>query len=199
MAASSPVMVAGSIVSDSRQSAPNEDWYLIICRLMEGDQLALARIGRLLNGFLARWSAYDLRDEWDDLIQEVVMAAVVAVRDGQLRDRAAVIGWLRTTARFKFVDRLRSHLRCPKHESLPTGTENCDLDAASETFDLDLREDLRRALDRLPARARAAVLGVYLHGKTYDEAAQESGVPLGSLKRCLRDGLEALRTDLASA
>ena len=37
-------------------------------RLLEGDPVALARVTRLINGFLARWNAYHFRDEWDDLM-----------------------------------------------------------------------------------------------------------------------------------
>lgn len=177
-------------------SQPREDWYAVLRRLMEGDRLALVKLSRLLNSFLARWNAYDFRDEWDDLIQEVVMAAVVAVREGKLRDPAAVVGWLRTTARFKFMDRLRSHLRCPEGESLPWEDEVEGIDTASEAPDPALREDMKRALERLPEKVRTAVLGVYIHGKTYDEVAEESGVPLGSLKRYLRDGLTQLRGEL---
>jgi len=36
-----------------------------------------------------------------------------------------------------------------------------------------------------------------VRGQTYPEAAASTGIPLGSLKRHLRDGLAALRTALA--
>ena len=42
-----------------------------------------------------------------------------------------------------------------------------------------------------------AVVGVHVHGKTYAQVAEESGIPLGSLKRYLRDGLAQLREELA--
>jgi len=183
--------------SSIRQRTASVDWNQVLRQLMEGDRLALARLSRLINGFLSRWNAYDFRDDWDDLIQEVVVAAVLAVRAGQLRDPAAVIGWLRTTARFKFVDRLRSQLRCPESESLAAEDEPESIDVPSEASDqLALRGDMKRALGRLPAKTQAAVLGVYVHGKTYDEVAAESGIPLGSLKRYLRDGLAQLRGEL---
>jgi RNA polymerase sigma-70 factor (ECF subfamily) len=176
---------------------PQEDWYEILRRLTEGDRLALLRLSRLLNGFLARWNAYDFRDEWDDLIQEVVIAAVVALREGRFRDRASVVGWLRSTARFKFVDRLRSHLRTPEGESVPWEEVVERVEAEAEGVEArELREDLQRALARIPEKKRLVVLGVYVHGKTYDEVAAESGIPLGTLKRYLRDGLAELREEL---
>ena len=41
------------------------------------------------------------------------------------------------------------------------------------------------------------MIEVHLQGKTYERAAQDTKIPLGSLKRFLRDGLAALRVDLA--
>ena len=79
-------------------------------RVVEGDRLALLQVGRLVNGFLVRWNAYAFRDEWEDLVQEVVCAAALALRDGRLRERQAVVGFLMSTARFKYVDRLRIQL-----------------------------------------------------------------------------------------
>jgi hypothetical protein len=38
---------------------------------------------------------------------------------------------------------------------------------------------------------------VYVEGNTYSEAAAATGIPLGSLKRHLREGLATLRTGLA--
>ena len=43
---------------------------------------------------------------------------------------------------------------------------------------------------------RGLVEGVYRQGKTYEEMAEESGIPLGTLKRRLRQALGALRERL---
>src|SRR5262245_9698732 len=93
--------------------APREtDWAAVLERLCANDRAALLQLTRLINSFLVRWNAYDFRDDWEDLIQEVVLAGATALRDGHLRERGAAFGYLRTTARFKFVDRLKRHLRC---------------------------------------------------------------------------------------
>jgi hypothetical protein len=49
----------------------------------------------------------------------------------------------------------------------------------------------------LPEKHQTALMLVYVEGCTYDEAAEKSGIPLGSLKRYLREGLEALRRALS--
>jgi RNA polymerase sigma-70 factor (ECF subfamily) len=59
-----------------------------------------------------------------------------------------------------------------------------------------LSQDVRGALERLSENRRVAVLGVYLEGKTYNAVAEETGIPLGSLKRYLREGIAQLREEL---
>lgn len=172
----------------------DQNWAAVLGRLLQGDRLALLEVTRLVNGFLVRWNAYDFRDEWSDLVQEVASAAAIALRDGKLRDPQAALGFLHSTARFKYVDRLRIHLRLQEGATLAWD----EAIAWSERPLADeARQDLRRALERLPERTRRALLSVYLDGRTYDEAARETGIPLGTLKRCLRDGLAQLRGELA--
>ena len=57
------------------------DWGATLEALLAGDALALARLTRLVNGFLGRWNAYDFRSDWDDLVQEVIVAAALTLRD----------------------------------------------------------------------------------------------------------------------
>jgi RNA polymerase sigma factor (sigma-70 family) len=176
-----------------------EDWYAVLEALQEGDSLALAKLTRLVNSFLARWNAYDFRSDWDDLLQEVIIASAVALREGRIRDRRAVVGYLRSTARFKFVDRLRVHMRIKEDQTLPwedvVGSD--ELSTASTMEPEGLSQDVRNAVERLSEKRRVAVLGVYLEGKTYNVVSEESGIPLGSLKRYLREGIAQLRQELA--
>ena len=183
----------------TRDAKREEDWYAVLEALQDGDALALARLTRLINGFLAGWNAYDFRSDWDDLLQEVIIASAVALREGRIRDRRAVVGYLRTTARFKFVDRLRVHLRVKEDQTLPwedvVGSD--ELSTANTMAPEGLSQDVRNALGRLSEKRRVAVLGVYLEGKTYNVVSEESGIPLGSLKRYLREGIAQLREELA--
>ena len=175
-----------------------EDWAAVLEQLLDGDRRALLQLTRLLNSFLTRWNAYDFRDEWDDLIQEVLLAAASALRDGRLRERGAAFGYLRSTARFKFVDRLKRHLRLAEDETLPWETLVSEgSEPAAEAPEPGHARDVRRALEALPAKQREAVVAVHVQGQTYEEAAAATGIPLGSLKRHLRDGLVALRVALA--
>ncbi|MFP6641731.1 MAG: glycosyltransferase [Myxococcota bacterium] len=53
-------------------------------------------------------------------------------------------------------------------------------------------------INRLPEKQREVVMGVHVYGKTYQQVVEETGIPLGSLKRHLRQGLSRLRANLAT-
>ncbi len=179
-------------------SVPERDWTAVLQRIVDGDRLALVQASRLVNGFLVYWNAYAFRNEWEDLVQEVILAAALALREGRVRDRQAVVGFLLTTTRFKYLDRLRIQLGRRRGERLPGDELLANLEhPLEERLGPEAREDLRRALARIPERKREAVLAVYVGGMTYDEAARVTGIPLGTFKRYLRDGLAQLRNELA--
>jgi RNA polymerase sigma-70 factor (ECF subfamily) len=175
--------------------APREDWAAVMDRLLQGDRLALLKLSRLVNGFLGQWNAYDFRDDWDDVIQETILATARAVQEGRLRERDAMAGYLRSTARFVFYQRLKRHVRCREDETLPWEEVAGELGAEGSQ---DTRRDVQAALERLPDKRREAVMAVYVEGRSYDEAATATGIPLGSLKRYLREGLAQLRIELSA-
>lgn len=173
------------------------DWPKVVARLVEGDRFAFLELSRLVTQFLVSNRAFDFRDDWDDVIQDVVLATVNAVRDQKINDPRAVVGYIRTATRFKFVDRIRSR----KREAPRACADEPEVETAQwQAPEIDDRErqELWDAVRRLPQQQREAVVEVYAHGHTYDEASAKTGIPLGSLKRHLRQGLAALQQHLAS-
>lgn len=170
----------------------------MVRRLLDGDAQAFLALARLVNSFLVRWRAYDFSDEWEDLIQEVVAATSHAVGSGRLREAAALPGYVKAVTRNKLADRLKARLRVDRHALVPWEEWIAGDAGESEALPAELRSDLRSALEALPEKKRAAVCGVYLEGKTYEQVSREAGIPLGTLKRYLRDGLAELRESLAA-
>lgn len=176
----------------------SEDWWAILGRIDQGDRAAFLEAARFVTRCLASWRAYDFRDEWDDVVQETIVAALEARRTGTLRGREAVAGYLKRIARNRFVDLLRRRVGA----SLDT-TQERGVEAGERILwpGAGPGEDLEPALwDRLrdlPERQRTALLLVYVEGYTYEEASDRTGIPLGSLKRYLGEGLAALRAALS--
>lgn len=167
-----------------------EDWPAIVERLLAGDRRAFLVINRLVTGFLVQLRAYDFRDEWDDLRQEVVLAVVANARAGRLRDPHAFLGYVRIITRHKVVDRLKARFRRHEKDVLPWDDETArqvvpDGDAGAR--------DVWAAVEELTAEQQLVLEGVYRQGKTYQTVSNETGIPLGTMKRRLRDALVALR------
>ncbi len=120
-----------------------------------------------------------------------------AAREGRIRNRETSLGYIRTVAHHKFVDRLRRHLRRPEDQSLPWSDliQSEALEARSGGSPEESL-DLRLALEKLPEQNRKIVLGVYGEGKTVARVAQETGTPLGTAKRHLRVSLAELKAHL---
>jgi len=178
-------------------SEPTTDWMRVVERLVSGDRLAFVQLGRLVTGYLVKLRAYDFREDWDDLRQEVVAAVVANVGAGRVRDSAALAAYVRVVTRNKFVDRLKQHLRCRADEHLPWDDETARAMAADE---VDPRaHDLWHAVGDLPPDEQRVIDQVYRQGKTYEEASAATGLPLGTMKRRLRTALMALRLRLGGA
>lgn len=178
-----------------RVSDTPEDWAIEVERLAAGDQLAFLKLSRLVTGFLSQLRAYDFREDWPDLIQEVMLALVAASREGKIREPRAVVGYIRQVTRYKFLDRLdRKERRQERHSVSLDEIEAINVrDPSARTPRDEVVVDVRRALEKLPEAHRSVVFRVYGEGKTYEQVVQETGIPLGSVKRYLRQGLSELR------
>jgi RNA polymerase sigma-70 factor (ECF subfamily) len=171
------------------------DWPDVLDRLLAGDRAALARVNRLVTTELTRHRAYDFRDEWDDLRQEVLLAIVANAKAGRLRDAQAFVGYVRIVTRNKFIDRLKVKLRHHEHETLPWDEETARA-ATAPPADAPAMV-LWAAARSLSADERRVLEGVYREGKTYEQVSRDTGIPLGTMKRRLRDALAALRKRFA--
>jgi len=175
-------------------AGPGTDWTRVLDRLLAGDRTAFLQVNRLVTGFLTHLRAYDFRDEWDDLRQEVVLAVVANARAGRLRDPQAFVGYVRSITRHKFMDRLKVRLRCHERETLAWDDATAAVSPAGDGVAFDVWAAARE----LPIEERQVLDGVYRQGKTYEQVCRDTGIPLGTMKRRLRDALTTLRARLRS-
>jgi len=179
------------------RASGSDDWGAVLTQLVEGDRVAFLQFNRLVTGFLAQLRAYDFRDEWDDLRQEVLISVVSNARAGRLRDPKAFVGYVKIITRNKFMDRLKRQLRHSEKEALPWDDETARAAAVSEGRAEDASSDVWSEVRALPEDQQRILEGLYVEGKTYPEVSDDTGIPLGTLKRRLRASLEALRSRLS--
>jgi len=173
-------------------------WPAVVARLAAGDRAAFLKLNRLVTSVLVQLRAYDFREEWDDLRQEVVLAVVANAKAGKLRDPEAFVGYVRIITRNKFVDRLKQHLRLKEDEALPWDDEAARV-ASVPVADSGEAADLWAAVGALPEDEQRVLHGLYRQGRTYQEVADDTGIPLGTLKRRLRSALDTLRERLGGS
>lgn len=154
----------------------------------DAKQLALLKLNRLVSSFLATLRAWDYRDQWEDIRQTVLMKLVKSFCQGQLRESQAFVAYVRTITRNEFYDFLKARSGSVREE-LPKLEE--------EPRDEETILTVRSAIAHLPVDQRKAIQALYIEGRTYKEAAEATGIPLGSLKRYLRLGLGRLQVRLA--
>lgn len=134
------------------------------------------------------------RSEAEDVLQEVYLN-VWRKAAGFDENRASPITWLVAIARNRAIDRVRSgavaRLRAPIEaaddvpDPAPIATET--IEAAQEN------RRLYACLEELEIRQQAAIRAAYIDGLTYEELAERSDVPLGTMKSWIRRGLAKLR------
>src|SRR5580700_11617399 len=119
-----------------------------------------------------------------------------AWRHAQVYDsrRGAVRAWLTTIAHNLAVDVLRSRSAAPVDpDDLPAVLTAVTQTPERVAVANDRAAGLRRELGRLPAPQARAVAMSGLYGMTARQVADAEGVPLGTAKTRIRDGMQKLR------
>ncbi len=105
--------------------------------------------------------------------------------------RASVATWIFTIARNRRIDILRKQRR-PEPEELTWGPE-AEPDQADVIALSQETEQLRAAMDDLPAAQRDLIEKAYFSDLSQSEIAQITGLPLGTIKSRIRLALDRLR------
>jgi RNA polymerase sigma-70 factor (ECF subfamily) len=112
--------------------------------------------------------------------------------------RGTARSWIMTCAHRRSVDRVRSAERAARRDDLAgRRDQGRPYDEVAEQVETGLEhEQVRRSLDALTELQREAVVLAYYGGHTHREIAELLGVPSGTVKTRLRDGLIRLRDHL---
>jgi RNA polymerase sigma-70 factor (sigma-E family) len=128
------------------------------------------------------------RADAEDLVQSALAKTYLAW--DRIEDRGAVDGYVRRA----MVNTHISWWRRRRLEEYPTD-EIPDRAVVDHAVSSDVQETLRRAVDRLPQRMRAAVTLRFYEDMTEAEIAEVLGVSLGTVKSTVSRAVAKLRID----
>lgn len=131
----------------------------------------------------------------EDLLQEVFMQVW---RDASKfsPERGQPLVWMALIARSRALDHLRKSKRLPK----PTACTETAPAWEKETDALETAEHgglVRGALAKLPSEQSEPISMAFYDGLTHKEIAQLQGLPLGTIKTRIRQGMLRMRDILA--
>ncbi|MCG7415985.1 sigma-70 family RNA polymerase sigma factor [Microbacterium sp. ACRRU] len=141
-------------------------------------------------GALLGYAVNALRDRplAEDCVQETFLRAWRA-RDRFDPEQASERTWLFSIARNVIVDALRTRAR------LPLIGDDAELESrATDAIDPLERLRMLEALAVLSEAHRTAVVAVHLHGRSYQELSDATGVPVSTWRTRTFHALRALRT-----
>ncbi len=110
-------------------------------------------------------------------------------------DRGSASTWIHTMAHRRAIDRVRSAQAAhDRDDRVAVRNHMPAFDEVADEVETNLeREQVRRCLHGLTDLQRESVTLAYYGGHTYSEVAELLGVPLGTIKTRMRDGLIRLR------
>ena len=190
------VRVPGKVQLTEKDESGAPQWAAEILAIRDRqDQAAFARLFQhfapRIKGFLMKSGTP--ADVAEDCAQEV-MATVW--RKAALFDpnRASASTWIFTIARNKRIDVVRRERR-PEPEDLPWGPE-AEADQEDALALEQETERLSKAMSALPEKQRNLIQRAYFGDLSHRELAEETGLPLGTIKSRIRLALDRLRHEM---
>ena len=177
-------------------SSENEEFVALVQRVRdEKDRQAFASLFR---HFAPRVKAFLMKSGANEGLAEECTQEVMATlwTKAHMFDpsRASVSTWVFTIARNRKIDALR-RMKRPEPEDLPWGPE-AEPDQADVMTLRQESEKLAEAIAELPEKQRDLIQRAYFGDLSHAQIAEETGLPLGTIKSDIRRGLEKMRRHL---
>jgi len=185
--------------SRARQALADRTSEQLLVQVANGDQPAFAALYDRVTSQVLGVALRVLRDR--ALAEEVSQEVLVEVwRKADRFDpaRGTASGWITTLAHRRAVDRVRSEQASRDRDDRASRRDRGRaFDEVADEVEVRLEHwQVREALTTLSDRQREAIELAYFAGHTYRDVARVLGIPEGTAKSRLRDGLMRLRQAL---
>jgi len=171
----------------------------LLVRVGRGDEHAFVELFERVSSQVLGVSLRVLRDRaLAEEVSQEVMVEVWKKADRFDPDRGSASGWITTLTHRRAVDRVRSEQAGrDRDDRVSRRDEPRAFDAVADEVEVRLDHwQVRQAMSSLTDRQREAIELAYFGGHTYREVARVLGIPEGTAKSRLRDGLLRLRESL---
>jgi RNA polymerase sigma-70 factor, ECF subfamily len=162
----------------------------LVSRVSRGDTVSFDALYDRLAPIVLGIALKVLRDRGQ--AEEIAQDVLLEVWSNAARfdpTRGSVMGWVSTITRNRSIDRVRSVTASRRRESL-WALEVTEPDPVSCAVEARMRDqEIRGALSLLTELQRRSVEMAVYEGLTAREIADSLGVPLGTIKSRIRDGL----------
>lgn len=199
-------MITHTLSGVSKQR--DDTWSQLLERVGQTrDEAAFAQLfahfAPLIKGFcLGNLNSNFPPDAAEEVVQEV-MFKVWQKSPSFDSTKAAASTWIFTVMRNCRIDLMR------RHQRTPTDADLIDIDDIWDEADDDqafvfMQQSSNEALidksfAQLPPEQRQVLTQVYMQGKTHQQIAQETGLPLGTVKSRVRIGLKKMQSLILGA
>lgn len=175
----------------------------LLLRAQQGDRKALQQLFCYHLPLLSQWARRKApewirrRGETDDLVQRTVLSALRRLKHLDPAREDQLQGYLR----YSLVNLIRDDFRRAQREAPSTPLDDRAIAwTPSPLRQTIVREEMRRyqsALARLPPRSRAAIVGRFERGFSYERLAREMGRPTaGAARVALTRSIAALGREM---
>lgn len=166
----------------------------LIAQAQRGNALALAQLLQRHYLYVKKYLitlSLD-RDVADDLTQETMIRAVTRI--SQYSGKARFTSWLGAIATNVYLDAMRRRQREGRLEQSYVQQESLRPQGSDPPEGWD---DMLQALRSVPRDVRLPIVLKHYHGYEYEEIARIMGIPTGTVKSRIYNGIRTLRRGLS--